>query len=92
MHCASTPVVEIKDRNGEPFPLTSTDCNRVFKPSVGDAVSDVLEGVINGGFASAQYLGSDYPAAGKTGTVQETRGVWFCGYTPNIAGAARTTP
>jgi membrane peptidoglycan carboxypeptidase len=88
LHCPSTPVLEIKDRNGNVLPTTAPDCNRVMSPSQADAVSSILEGVINGGFAAAQYLGSEHPAAGKTGTVQDTKGVWFCGYTPNMAGAA----
>jgi membrane peptidoglycan carboxypeptidase len=87
LHCPSTPVLEIKDRNGEPIPLTEIECDHVMAPPVADAVNSILEGVIDpGGFASAQYLGRD--AAGKTGTVQDTKGVWFCGYTPNMAGAA----
>ena len=53
---------------------------------VADAVSQVLEGVIDGGFASAQRL--SVPAAGKTGTTNSQRSVWFCGYTPQAAAAS----
>jgi membrane peptidoglycan carboxypeptidase len=88
LHCPSTPVLQIKDRDGNIMPLEKDDCNRVMSPPEADAVSSILEGVINGGFAAEQYLGSEYDAAGKTGTVQETKGVWFVGYTPNLAGAA----
>ena len=46
----------------------------------------MLRGVIEGGFASAQAL--DQPAAGKTGTTQDGKSVWFVGYTPQLAAAA----
>ena len=51
-----------------------------------DAVNDVLRGVIEGGFASAEAL--DQPAAGKTGTTSSQKSVWFVGYTPQMAAAA----
>jgi membrane peptidoglycan carboxypeptidase len=89
VHCASTPVLEIRDRNGDVMPTTPTKCNRVLKKAQADAINDVLRGVIeDGGFASAQYLGADHQAAGKTGTVQDVKAVWFVGYTPNLAAAA----
>jgi membrane carboxypeptidase/penicillin-binding protein len=49
-------------------------------------VSNVLRGVIEGGFASAQAL--PVAAAGKTGTTTEQKAVWFCGYTAHYAAAA----
>jgi membrane peptidoglycan carboxypeptidase len=89
MHCDSTPVLEIRDRTGQVLPTTPTKCNRVLKKAQADAINDVLRGVIeNGGFASEQYLGSTHQAAGKTGTVQDVKAVWFIGYTPNLAAAA----
>ena len=57
-----------------------------MEQSTADAVNDVLRGVIEGGFASAQAL--DQPAAGKTGTTKSGKSVWFVGYTPQLAAAA----
>ena len=88
MHCPSTPLLEIRDRTGELIPTTAPECKRVLKKAQADAISDVLRGVIEGGFASEQYLGADHEAAGKTGTVQDVKAVWFVGYTPDLAGAA----
>jgi membrane peptidoglycan carboxypeptidase len=87
VHCASTPIVEIRDRDGNVIPTTPTPCNRIMKPAEADAVNDILRGVIMdpNGFAYAQNLGRD--AAGKTGTVTDQKAVWFVGYTPNLAAA-----
>jgi membrane peptidoglycan carboxypeptidase len=48
-------------------------------------VSNVLEGVIEGGTGEAADIGR--PAAGKTGTTQEYRAAWFAGYTPQLSTA-----
>jgi membrane peptidoglycan carboxypeptidase len=86
MHCDSRPVTEIRDSNKNLIKEYPSKCNRVMEESTADAVNDVLRGVIEGGFASAQAL--DQPAAGKTGTTQDGKSVWFIGYTPERAAAA----
>ena len=47
-----------------------------------DLVTYALEGVISGGTGTAANIGR--PAAGKTGTAQEYRDAWFCGYVPQL--------
>ena len=86
MHCASRPVTEITDSAGNVLQDYEPQCTQVIPQNVADAVSDVLRGVIEGGFASAQQL--TVAAAGKTGTTQEQKAVWFCGYTAHYAAAA----
>jgi membrane peptidoglycan carboxypeptidase len=88
VHCPSTPVLEIRDRTGAVMPLTANECKRVLKKAQADAISDILRGVIEGGFAADQYLGASHEAAGKTGTVSGVKAVWFVGYTPNMATAS----
>ena len=51
-----------------------------------DTVNDILRGVMEGGFGSALQLGK--PSAGKTGTIQDNKAVWFDGYTPHLATVA----
>ena len=86
LHCHSRPVTEILDSAGNQIRDYASQCAQVMQQSTADAVNDVLTGVIDGGFASAQTL--DQPAAGKTGTTQEGKSVWFVGYTPQLAAAA----
>ncbi|WP_460808449.1 transglycosylase domain-containing protein [Nocardioides salsibiostraticola] len=86
VHCDSRPVTSILDANGNKIKDYADSCQRVLQESTADAVSDVLRGVIEGGFAAAQAL--DQPAAGKTGTTNDGKSVWFVGYTANMAGAA----
>ena len=49
--------------------------------------TDVLEGVITRGTGSAASLDNGQAAAGKTGTSENCRDNWFCGYTPQLATA-----
>jgi membrane peptidoglycan carboxypeptidase len=87
LHCASRPVTEITDANGNVLHDYDPQCTQVVPQNVADAVSDVLRGVIApGGFAEAQQL--SVAAAGKTGTTTEQKAVWFCGYTSHYAAAA----
>jgi penicillin-binding protein 1B len=48
-------------------------------------VTDMLRSVINEGTAaSARGLGFGADAAGKTGTTNDYRDAWFCGFTPDL--------
>jgi penicillin-binding protein 1A len=52
-------------------------------PAVAGRVTDALTGVIQRGTGVAANLGR--PAAGKTGTAQEFKDAWFCGFVPQLA-------
>lgn len=86
LHCDSRPVSSIEDAKGNVLKEYKPTCTQVLEESTADAVNDILQGVIEGGFASAQSLGRD--AAGKTGTTNLGRSVWFVGYTPTMATAS----
>ncbi len=54
-----------------------------------DTVNDILRGVQEpGGFGYDAGLALEQPSAGKTGTTNSNRAVWFVGYTPALATAA----
>ncbi|WP_051297965.1 transglycosylase domain-containing protein [Brevibacterium album] len=63
-----------------------TEGEREFDENVMAETSYALRNVVTGGSASyANNLGR--PAAGKTGTSQQSQSAWFAGYTPNLATA-----
>ena len=56
--------------------------------AVADAVSDILKGVMEPGGFGRRTSRTIQQDAGKTGTTQDGKAVWFVGYTPNLATAA----
>jgi membrane peptidoglycan carboxypeptidase len=89
LHCASRPVVWVRDQHGKLLERFDKDCRRVLREPVADAVNEVLRGVQEpGGFGHDAGLALEQPSAGKTGTINGNRAVWFIGYTPNMTAAA----
>jgi membrane peptidoglycan carboxypeptidase len=89
VHCAPRAVSVVRNADGEPIARYRKDCSRVLPPEVADTVNDILRGVQEpGGFGHGAGIALDQPSAGKTGTIQSNRAVWFVGYTPTMATAA----
>jgi penicillin-binding protein 1A len=79
-----TPILRVLDRRGNVLEdHTAPEGEPVLDPAVADNVTDVLQGVITDGTGTNAAIGR--PAAGKTGTAQESRAAWFVGYTPQLA-------
>ncbi len=86
-HCDARAVTAIEDPNGNVLKEYGPQCTRVMPNVVADTVNDILKGVLEpGGFG--QYITIGQEDAGKTGTTQNGRAVWFVGHTPNLATAA----
>ena len=83
-----TPHVVTKVLSGEGKELyqVKVEGKRVFNKNVMAEATYALRQVVQGGSGSyAQNLGR--PAAGKTGTSENSYSAWFVGYTPNMAAA-----
>lgn len=89
VHCASSPVTELRDEAGSVVRTYRARCERVLDEHVADGVNAVLRGVQEpGGFGHGAGIALNQPSAGKTGTIDQNRAVWFVGYTPDLAAAA----
>jgi len=82
VHYKPIVITKVTDRNGKVILERKPKGSRAISKSVAYAATDVLEGVISGGTARRAQIGR--PAAGKTGTSQNNRDVWFVGYTPQL--------
>jgi penicillin-binding protein 1A len=56
---------------------------RALAPPVAERVTQALTGVVRAGTGTAADPGR--PAAGKTGTAEDFKDAWFCGYVPQLA-------
>jgi membrane peptidoglycan carboxypeptidase len=87
-HC--TPyTIETIVRDGKPLYEHKADCERVLRPDIAHLISAMLQRVpVSGTAAGAFSLGwGPWPLAGKTGTADLNKAVWFCGYTRQLATA-----
>ncbi|WP_327677182.1 transglycosylase domain-containing protein [Kitasatospora sp. NBC_00458] len=78
-------LVQSVDHEGEALPLPAHKVTQAVSEQTAREVTSMLEGVVSdpGGTGwRAKALGR--PAAGKTGTTDEHRSVWFVGYTPEL--------
>jgi len=81
-----TFIERIEDRTGEPIYQWEDEGKRVISKEVAYAATQVLKGVVSGGTGTRARL-SGWEVAGKTGTSQRNRDVWFVGYTPVLSTA-----
>jgi penicillin-binding protein 1A len=84
----ATPVVirRVEDTHGKTVALSDQQSGRVFGPEPVAQLVDVLETAVERGTGRRARL-PDRPAAGKTGTSDESRDVWFIGFTPEVVTA-----
>jgi len=85
-HCPATGVTSITEPGGSELLVQDVNpCRQVLEPEDADAVTAMLRGVITSGSGKSADIGR--PAAGKTGTSQDSGSAWFIGYTPDLAAA-----
>jgi penicillin-binding protein 1A len=85
VHVQPTAIVKIVVPGGTVLYKNKPDRTRAISPAVAKAAVDLLKGVITGGTGTAADIGRE--AAGKTGTSQNYRDAWFCGFTPQLSTA-----
>lgn len=78
-------ITKIVDRNGQVVEENSTEEQRVVDPKYAYVITTMLESVMSGGTGGGASIGR--PAAGKTGTTDESKDAWFVGYTPDLVAA-----
>jgi penicillin-binding protein 1A len=85
VHHEPVVITKVTDADGTVLFEAKKKGKRALDKEVAAATTEVLEGVITGGTATRARIGR--PAAGKTGTSQNHRDVWFVGYTPQLVTA-----
>jgi membrane peptidoglycan carboxypeptidase len=86
--CAPLIVTSVVNKAGRPIQTPGINCRQAIAPGVADGVNRVLSAVMEPGGTGGHLNFGKWDLAGKTGTIQENRAVWFAGYAPNLAGAA----
>lgn len=80
-------VDRIEDRNGKILYQHQAKPQQVLDPQTARLVNQVLVANVRGGTGTRAQIDNGQPAAGKTGTTNDSTDVWFVGYTPKLATA-----
>lgn len=79
-----TCIVKILDSDGNVIVADDVDATYIYNADAAHAMTDMLKDVINAPGGTGYGLGLDngMPSAGKTGTTNDKKDGWFCGFTP----------
>jgi penicillin-binding protein 1B len=84
-------VTAVVDENGKVIQGHELKASQVLSPELAYTMDFMLEQVINHGTGEdARKLGFKRPAAGKTGTTNDSVDAWFAGFTPNLLAVVWT--
>ena len=87
-YCSPVVITNLMDKTRNPIRTPSIDCRQAIAPEVADGVNRVLSAVMEPGGTGGRLNFGRWDLAGKTGTIQDNRAVWYAGYAPNLAAAA----
>ena len=85
--CRPIAITSMTDRHGTKLPVPTAACRRALTPYVAAAVTDVMRGVFGRSGTGAGLDLGKRPAAGKTGTTNDSAATWFSGFTRQYATA-----
>ena len=80
-------VQEVTDRDGKVLLQGPSAGEQVLDPGIARTVTSVLADNVRSGTGTRAQFPDDRPAAGKTGTTQDSADAWFVGYTPELSTA-----
>ena len=79
-------IERVEDRTGKILEETQPHLEEALEPQVAYIITNMLQAVVDWGTGhnARDLYGLTLPAAGKTGTTDDTADGWFVGYTPEI--------
>lgn len=86
VHVDPHVIAKIEDRHGNVLYEADGAGEQALDPAIAARMVEAMQGVIDHGTGTAARL-PGWPVAGKTGTTQNNRDVWFVGYTPVMSTA-----
>jgi len=78
-------IVKVEDREGNIIYEADPSPRRAMKETTAYLTTSMLQSVVQSGTGTNARL-ADRPVAGKTGTTDEGKDIWFAGYTPDLVG------
>ena len=82
-----TCIVKILDADGNTIVKDDVDEKYIYDSKAANTMVDILKGVLTKGTGIGLSLDNGMTAAGKTGTTNDKKDGWFCGFTPYFTTA-----
>ncbi|MEG6520839.1 transglycosylase domain-containing protein [Desulfotomaculum sp. 1211_IL3151] len=79
-------IIKVERFDGTILDEFKPERSQAMKPTTAYLVTDMMVSAVRSGTGSRANLGAR-PVAGKTGTTDEGKDIWFVGYTPELVGA-----
>ncbi|MCQ4041009.1 transglycosylase domain-containing protein [Streptantibioticus rubrisoli] len=86
VYCSPVAITSVTTADHRDLAVPGTNCTRVMSAQTADTITTMLKGVVQDGTGKPAGL-TDRDDAGKTGTTDASKQVWFVGYTPQLSGA-----
>ncbi|MCL6561113.1 MAG: penicillin-binding protein 1A, partial [Firmicutes bacterium] len=80
-----TAILKVKKPDGVILEQAVPKQHRAMKATTAYLVTDMLKSVVQSGTGAGAQIGR--PVAGKTGTTDDGKDIWFVGYTPQLVAA-----
>ena len=77
-----TCIVKILDSEGNIIVDDEVKEKKIYKTDAANSMVDIMKGVMVRGTAHGHSLSNGMVSAGKTGTTNDKKDGWFCGFTP----------
>ncbi len=75
-------ITRVSNQKGEIIYQNKVEPTKVFEPDTTAIMTWMMSGVVNEGTATSAQIGR--PVAGKTGTTDKERDLWFIGFVPQL--------
>ncbi|MBH1934209.1 transglycosylase domain-containing protein [Streptomyces sp. AV19] len=85
-YCSPVAITSVTAADGRELAVPRSRCRRAMSARTADAVTGMLRGVVEDGTGRPAAL-THRDSAGKTGTTDSSKQVWFAAYTPELSGA-----
>jgi len=87
IHVAPFGVLKVTDNQGRVLEESVPEESESFSPQLSYVLTNMMKGVVQRGTGAAAAR-LKRPIAGKTGTSQDSKDMWFIGMTPDLTAAA----
>lgn len=77
-------ILKVQELDGTLLDEYTPAQRQAMKPATAYMVTDMLKSAVQSGTGTGAAIGR--PAAGKTGTTDQGKDIWFAGYTPELVG------